>query len=152
MVYKFCFYVEKKSVEYEAFIQFHNDLNKVLRDKSYIPHFVSAKVISLSDVHHTSNLPDNERALKILKKTSGLLECGENQNFYRILKVLQDHDNPYAQKLVEDIKVFIERKDPSTRNTGTAATPTKGSYVCLEIVLRIGLNSNPHTHGYIHCS
>ena len=120
------FFVEGKSVEYEAFIQFHNEFTKVLHDKSYIPHLVSARIISLNDVHHMSNLPDNERAVCILKIISDPLESGENQNFYRMLEVIQDHGNCDAQKLVEDVKTLIASKDYNIRSTEAAAAPTEG--------------------------
>ena len=121
------FFVEGKSVEYEAFIQFHNEFTKVLHDKSYIPHLVSARIISLNDVHHTSNLPDNERAVCILKIISDPLESGESQNFYRMLEVIQDHGNYDAQKLVEDVKTLIASKDYNIRSTeAAAAAPTEG--------------------------
>ena len=126
-----CFYVEGKSVEYEAFTQFHNEFTKVLHDKSYIPHFVSARIISLNDVHHTSNLPDNERALYILKNISDPLESSEKQNFYTMLEVMKDHGNCDAQKLVEDIKTLIASKDYKTESTGATAASTEGIVVSL---------------------
>ena len=98
----------------------------MLHDKSFTPHFVSAKIISLNDVHHISNLPDNQRATRLLKSISGPLENSDIQNFYTMLEVMKDHGNPDAQKLVEDIKALIGRNDPSIRSTETAAVPTKG--------------------------
>ena len=120
------FYVERKSIEYEAFFKFHNELNKVFHDKSYIPHFVSAKIVLLNDVHRLSDLPDNKRAVCVLKNISGPLEHSENQNFYRMLEVMQDYGNPCAQKLVEDIKALIGSRGPGIKSTGTAAAPIEG--------------------------
>ena len=121
--------VGRKLIEYEAFILFHNKINKVLCDKRFTPHFVSAKIISLNDVRHISNLPDNQRATCLLKSISGPIENGDTQNFYKLLEIMRDHGNPDAQKLVEDIKAFIGRNDPSIRSTETAAAPTKGKVI-----------------------
>lgn len=157
----FCFNVERKSVEYEAFIQFHNELNKVLRDKSYVPHFVPTTIISLNDVHRMSTVSDNERAVCILKNISHPLECGDNQKFYRMLEVIHDHGNSHAQELVEDIKALIGSKGHDIKSTETAATPTEGIVIsnrnCFKEFILITLANKfscPHTYKpmYIHCS
>ena len=62
----------------------------------------------------------------ILKIISDPLESGENQNFYRMLEVIQDHGNCDAQKLVEDVKTLIASKDYNIRSTEAAAAPTEG--------------------------
>lgn len=76
-----------------------------------------------------SNLPDNERAVCILKNISDPLECGENQNFYTMLEVMQDYGNCDAQKLVEDIKTLIASEDYKIESIGAAAVSTEGIVV-----------------------
>ena len=39
---------------------------------------------------------------------------------------MQDHGNPHAQKLVEDIKASIGSRGPGIKSTGTVAAPTEG--------------------------
>ena len=39
---------------------------------------------------------------------------------------MQDHGNPHAQKLVEDIKALIGSKKPGIKSTRTVAAPTEG--------------------------
>ena len=82
----FCFNVEKQSlIEYEAFIQFYSELITVFHDKSYLVLFVPTKIISPSDVDHMYDLPDNKRAMCLLKNISASLECGEKQSFDKML-------------------------------------------------------------------
>ena len=73
------------------------------------------------------NMLDNDRALHILKKISRTLECGENQNFSKMLEVIQDHGNPPAQKLLEIIKEFV--RSNMDRRTDNAPPLIEGSYV-----------------------
>ena len=73
-----------------------------------------------------STVSDNERAVCILKTISHPLECGDNENFYKMLEVIHDHGNPHAQELVEDIKALIGSKDHDIKSTETAASPTEG--------------------------
>ena len=118
------------SIEHEAFVQFYDKLTKVFHNKSYISEFASNKIIQLSDVHHISNLPDNDRAMCILKKILDPLESNETQNFYKMLKVMQGHNNPHVEKLVEDIKAFISM-DSCIKSTETASAQAEGMYACV---------------------
>ena len=105
------FYAVKETIEYEAFVQFYSKLIAVFHDKSYIPHFVPTKIISPNDVDQVSNLSDSDRAICLLKNISAPLKCGEKQNFYYMLEVIQVYGNLQAQELAENITAFVKRMD-----------------------------------------
>ena len=111
-------YTEKVLIEYESFVKFYSELTTVFCDKNYIPHFVPAKIISPNDVHSMSNLPDNDRAVCLLKSISNPLECGEYQNFYKMLEIMRDHGNLHVQQLAENIKAFIKGVGPVVISKG----------------------------------
>ena len=113
------FYVDKESVECNAFIKFFSKLTTVFHDKNYLVHFVPAGIISPNDVHNMSNLSDNDRAMCLLKNISASLECGEKQSFYVMLEIMQAHGNLLAQQLADCIKVFVRGVDPAVISAGT---------------------------------
>ena len=114
----FFMHIETESIEYEVFVKFYSELTIVFCDKNYIPHFVPTKIISPSDVHHMSNMPDNDRSVCLLKNISDPLECGESQNFYQMLEVMEAHGNLQVQQLVENIKAFLKGVDPAVISKG----------------------------------
>ena len=126
------FYVEKKLIEYQALIKFYSKLTTVFHDKAYLSHFVSAGVISINDVHDMSSLPDNDRAMSLLKNISAPLEFGKKQNFHRMLEIMQEHGNLHAQQLAENMKAFVRGVEPVVivENTGAVVTSAEGTYVC----------------------
>lgn len=67
-----------------------------------------------------SNLPDDERAVHLLKNISAPLECGEKQNFYKMLEIMQTHGSSFAQQLAENIIAFIRgtNRDDAVPNEG----------------------------------
>ena len=124
----FCVNVEREPlIEYEAFIQFYNELITVFQDKNYLIHFVPTKIISPSDAHYMYNLSDIDRAMCLLKNISAPLECGEKQSFHKMLEIMQIHGKSYAQSLAENMKKFVSGKDPTAGNdvTESIATPSE---------------------------
>ena len=98
----------------------------MFHDKSYLPYFVPAGILLLNDVHHFSSLPDNDRAMCLLKNISAPLECGETQSFYKMLEIMYVHGNLHAQQLAESINKFVEVKpvvgSESTENVSLEGT------------------------------
>ena len=123
----FCFNVEKQPlIEYEAFIQFYNELITVFQDRSYLAHFVPTKIISPSDAHYMYSLPDYERAMCLLKNISAPLEYGEKQSFDKMLEIMRIHGKPYAQQLVGNMKEFIiTNANASSDSAEAIATPNE---------------------------
>ena len=122
------FYVGETSVEYNTFIQFYDKLTTVFHDKNYLSHFVPAGIISPNDVHHMSNLPDNDRATCLLKKISAPLECGEKQSFYKMLEIMRDHGNLFAKQLAENMSLFVRGVNPVVRNE-TSSIAIEGIHI-----------------------
>ena len=115
-------------MEYNAIIEFYSRLTAVFHDKSYLFHFVFAGIIRPDDANQMDSLSDIDRAICLLSNISAPLECGEKQNFYKMLEILQAHDNIHAQQLAEDINTCVRGQDPivKSKSTGTA-TVTEGS-------------------------
>ena len=125
------FYVDKESVEYKAFNRFYNELITVLYDKSYLTHFIASGTISVHDVHHISDLPENDRAMHLLKYISAPLEYSEKQSFYKMLEIMKTHGNLYAMELAENIETFISEVDSATLHY------TEGMYVNKMRILKL---------------
>ena len=115
-------------MEYSAFIQFYDKLTVVFHDKNYLSHFVPAGIISPNDVHHMSNLPDNDRAMCLLKKISAPLECSEKQSFYKMLEIMRDHGNLFAKQLAENMLLLVRGVNPVVRNE-TSSVAIEGIYI-----------------------
>ena len=101
------FYTEEKPTEYGLLIEFYSKLTTVFRDKDYLPHLVSAKIISLDNNHHLSGLSSRDRAMRILECVSDSLDGGNKQCFYNMLEIMKDHGNSHAQSVAEDINKAI---------------------------------------------
>ena len=97
-------------------------------DKNYLFDFVSAGIIPSDNANQMYSLPDVDRAMCLLNSISAPLECGEKQNFYKMLEMLQAHDNIHAQQLAKDINTCVRGQDPivKSKSTGTA-TVTEGT-------------------------
>ena len=94
------------------FINFYSKLTVVFRSKDYLPHLVTAGIVSPDSVHHLSNMSNRDRAMRVLEYISDSLDGGEKECFYRMLKILEDHGNLHAQNLAEDInKVLVSGMD-----------------------------------------
>ena len=119
-------------MEYNAVIKFYSRLTTVFHDKSYLFHFVSAGIIPPDNASQINNLPDNERAICILKSISAPLECGEKQNFKKMLKIMQDHGNLYAQQLAKDVNTCVMGQDPVVKSkTIETTTVIEGNQIFL---------------------
>ena len=130
-VHLFCkLFVGKMLNEYEALTKFYNKLTAVFHDKSYLSHFVPAGIILVNDVHHMSDLPDNDRAICLLKNISTPLERNEKQNFYKMLEIMQEHGNLHAQQLADNMKAFVTGMDTLViiKSTKAVATSSEGIY------------------------
>ena len=115
-------------MECNTFIQFYSKLTTVFHDKNYLAHFVTAGIISPNDVHDMSKLPDNDRAMSLLKNISGPLEYGEKQGFYKMLEIMQAHGNLFAQQLAGNINMLVRGVDPAVISTGKQVViPTEGT-------------------------
>ena len=125
------FYVGETSVEYNTFIQFYDKLTTVFHDKNYLFHFVLAGIVAQDDVVHMCSLSDIDRAMCLLSNVSAPLECGEKQNFYKMLEIMQTNGNVHTQQLVEDIKASVREKDPlvKSKTIGTDSTVSEGKCV-----------------------
>ena len=130
-------------MEYSAFIQFYDKLTVVFHDKNYLSHFVPAGIISPSDVHHMSTLPDNDRAMCLLKNISAPLECGENQSFYKMLEIMKTYGSLYVKQLAEDITLFLKGINPVAKNE-TTSTAIEGMFM-----FYYGLSCMYHIHTYL---
>ena len=119
-------------MEYKAFINFYSKLTTVFHDKSYLAHFVSAGMISPNNVDDMSKLPNNDRAMVLLKNISASLEFGEKQSFYKMLEIMQARGNLLAQQLADHIKVFVRGGNPAVAMDTTVTTLTEGTYINFE--------------------
>ena len=109
-------------------ISFYDKLVTVFHDKNYLFHFIPAGIVPQDDVLHMYSLSDIDRAMCLLNNVSAPLECGEKQNFYKMLEIMQTHGNVHTQELVEDIKASVREKDPlvKSKTTGTDSTVSEG--------------------------
>ena len=101
----------------------------MFHDKSYLFHFISAGIVPQDDVLDLYSLSDIERAMCLLNSISAPLKNGENQNFYKMLEILQAHGNPQAQQLAEDIQESVRRQDTvvKSKTTGTITSSIEGT-------------------------
>ena len=86
---------------------FYSRLTTVFRNKDYLPHLVTAGVVSPDSIHHLSSLSDRDRAMHLLKYISDSLEGDEKGCFYRMLEIMQEQGNLHAQNLAEEINKTI---------------------------------------------
>ena len=97
------FYLEEL-LEYGVFIKFYSKLTMVLRNKDYLPHLVTARIVAPNNIHRLSDLSNDDRAMHLLEYISDSLVGGEKGCFYRMLEILQEHGNLHAQSVAEEIK------------------------------------------------
>ena len=121
-------------MEHSALIDFYGKLATVFHDKKYLFHFVSAGIIPSDNADQMYNLPDIDRAVCLLNSVLTPIECGEKQNFYKMLEIIEDHGNIHTKQLAEGIKASVRREDPviKSKTTGTATTVSKGT--CIEYI------------------
>ena len=67
-----------------------------------------------------SKLPDNDRAMRLLKNISAPLECGEKQSFYKMLEIMQTHGKHHAQQLAENIIAVVTVREIGTSEIDAA--------------------------------
>ena len=116
-------------MEYNALINFYGKLAAVFHDKNYLFHFIPAGIVPQDDVLHMYSLSDVDRAMCLLNNVSVPLECGEKQNFYKMLEIMQTNGNVHTQQLVEDIRASVRGEDPvvKSKTIGSATTVNKGT-------------------------
>ena len=85
------------------FIKFYSKLATVFRNKVYLPHLVSARIVVPDNVHHLSDLSNRGRAMRLLEYISDSLDVGEKGCFYGMLEIMQEHGNLLAQNVAEEI-------------------------------------------------
>ena len=123
-------YIEKESVEYSVFVKFYSKLTTVLCDKEYLPHLVTAELVSPDNVHHLSNMSNRDRAMRILEYISNSL-CGDDtQCFYIMLKIMEDHGTFHGKSLAKDITKAIasgEKRITKISSLGSTASTKSDS-------------------------
>ena len=103
-------------VEHKVFIKFYSKLTTVFRNKDYLPHLVTAKIVSPDSVHHLSNLSNRDRAMRLLEYISDALDGGEKGCFYGMLQIMQEHGNLHAQNVAVEInKALVSGVDSIAR-------------------------------------
>ena len=125
---------DKGSVEYNTLINFYGKLATEFHDINYLFHFIPAGIVPREDVLHMNSLSDIDRAMCLLNNVSAPFECGEKQNFYKMLEIMQTHGNVHTQQLVEDIKASVRGQDPvvKSKTIGSAKTVNEGT--CTEYI------------------
>ena len=106
-------------MEYRVFIKFYSRLTTVFRNKDYLPHLVTAGVVSPDSIHHLSSLSNRDRAMRLLEFISDSLEGGGKGCFYRMLEIMQEHGNLHAQNVAEEINKTIVSGVDSVAKTYT---------------------------------
>ena len=84
------------------FIQYYSKLTSILQ-VDLTPHFVTAKIITLSDedeITIKASTTSHRAAMKmLLKPISSSLKTGYTTTFYKMLEIMQQHGNDAAQHL-----------------------------------------------------
>ena len=109
------FYLEK-SLEYRVFIKFYSKLTTVFRNEDYLPHLVTAEIVTPNSACHLYNLPSNVRAMRLLQYISYSLDGGKKECFDKMLEILQEHGNLHAQGVAEEINRVISEVDSIAMN------------------------------------
>jgi len=94
-------------MEYEAFVTYYPDLTQVFRTNTLAAHFVSARIITMTDHDEICSLSPTYGGLRLLRNVSAPLETGNTRNFYKMLDIMQNHGNSHAKTLVRSIQSFI---------------------------------------------
>ena len=118
------------------FIKFYSRLTTVFRNKDYLPHLVTARVVSPDNIHHLSSLSNRDRALRLLEYILYSIEGGEIGCFYRMLEVMQEHGNLHAQNVAEEInKAIVSGVDSTGMHMCTCMYVCMCIPYCLELWL-----------------
>lgn len=77
--------------------------------KDYLPHFVTAGIISPNDLHDLSRMRSRDRAMRLLQYISDSLQCDDTQCFYKMLEIMKNHGHAehvpkIAKKMNEAIR------------------------------------------------
>ena len=106
------------------FIKFYSRLTTVFRNKDYLPHLVTAKIVVPDSVHYLSSLSNRDRAMRLLEYISDSLEGGEKEYFYRMLEIMQDQGNIHAQNVAEEInKALVSGVDSFAKTYSLLSIP-----------------------------
>ena len=87
------------------FIQYYSKLTSILQ-VDLTPHFVTAEIITLSDedeITKASTTSHRAGMKMLLKPVSSSLETGYTSSLYKLLEIMQQHDNNAAQHLSGEI-------------------------------------------------
>ena len=103
--------------EHEQFIEHYSEFCDTITDvEILLPHFVQEKIISADDCEDINNAVKlREKIQKLMIHILHLLECGDTEGFYIMLKIMEKHGNPDTKKLAEKIRNIISKL--STRAT-----------------------------------
>ena len=117
------FYLEEP-VEYRVFIKFYSRLTTVFCNKDYLPHLVTAGVVSPDSIHHLCSLSNRDRAMRLLEFISDSLEGGEKGCFYRMLDIMQEHGNFHEQNVAVEInKALVSGVDSFAKTYSLGSIP-----------------------------
>jgi len=94
-------------MEREAFITYYSDLTQVFRTNTFAAHFVSARIITMTDHDEICSLSPTSGGIRLLRNVSAPLETGDTRNFYKMLDIMQNHGNNHARTLVGSMQSFI---------------------------------------------
>ena len=103
--------------EYDVFIQHYSKLISILQ-VDLTPHFVTAKIITLSDedeITKASTISHRAAMKMLLKPVSLSLETGYTTSFYKMLEIIQQHGNDAAQHLAGEM--LAEVKSPEVKKS-----------------------------------
>lgn len=99
---------EEELLEKTVLIKFFSKLTTVFHDKDYLPHLVTARIVSTDNVHHLSSMSHRDRGMRVLEYVSDSLDGGHKECFYKMLEIMRNHGNSFAQNLAEEITKTID--------------------------------------------
>ena len=115
------FFPIEELMEYKVLIKFFSKLTTVFYDKDYLPHLVTARIITPDSHHQLFSLSSRDRAMRVLEYISYSLAGGEKSCFYKMLGIMTEQGNLHAQNLAEEIKKAIVSGVAKTYSLGSIA-------------------------------
>ena len=86
----------------------------------------------------------------ILNNISASLEFDDEQSFYKMLEIMQDHGNLHARQLAENMKAFIKGIDPIViiENTEVVVASIGGMYIIHTCICKLRVYSTAQFNFY----
>ena len=101
--------------EHELFLAHYPELCKAITDvENLLPYFVQAHIISAAN-HQEINAKCilHKKAEALMSYISGPLESGNTEQFYTMLKIMEEHGNQATEALAKQIRSKISKYNNS---------------------------------------